>query len=213
MAFQLTVFDRGLSDSVILTINNTIPVDGYPGPGAAGSKINFQFPPLIKSEDKKLEWMQIIKDFQWEPLYIWKAAMPRKINLTATYVVGGPPSGAIGRWTAEVVARETRRWKSYFYHDGGSSGGTLPVFSLNMYQHAPGGEGGQRPTLWRGTSVQFKYSDTVVAYDSPGNFKASFPLKTDVSVGLELVTNIKSDDDQTQFKYPNLTDIPVQEWY
>lgn len=219
MRFQLTAFDAGLSDNVLLSFDGIDPVSGFP-PG--GSRIRFQFPPIIKSETKGLNWGEMWKQFAWEPWYIWEGATPRKITLTATYVVGGPPSSDVKRWTAARVATEMRRYKSYFYNNGLDDPTNTPLFQLSIYEHAPGSEGGGTkpiPTTWRGKNVSFKYSDSVIvdpfapSSGVSGGFPiGGFPLRTDVTLELELATKIRYDDGKAIYEF-DTEDRPLQTWY
>lgn len=211
MTFNLTTFDQNLAESVILRIGGTSPVSGFPGGGAT---IKFQFPPIIKTEKKKIDWRTLDKGMLYESYYLWAGGRPRTISLLATYIVGGPPVSGI-KWTAENVAREVRRYKSYFYNQG-LKGAFLPVFVLDMYQHAPGlAEKKKRvlSTTWRGEDVTFKYSDSLV---SDGTSKSTFPLRTDVTLRLVLTTRIQTEDGQDVYGFRGKDQppgTPPQEWY
>ena len=215
MPFNLTPYDQKLAESVVVSTIGLNPISGFP-PG--GNKFKFQFPPIIKTESKKSQWDMTDKTMTWEPVYVYRGALPRTISLTAVYIVGGPATS--GReWTSKEVGEEMRRWKAYFYNDG-TKESKLPTFAIQMYEQAPG-KGGLFPTFWRSTGISIKYSDTIVEFAGGSGGQAAgdpvspsaHPLMTTVTLSLELATNIRMKDGRPVFKFVEIEDKPPQEWY
>lgn len=207
MAFNLIPADREIKDKAILAVVQN-PAAGFPAGGrstAAGASasnqiITFQFPPIIRSDDKSARWDPLYNTFIYEPEYIFKGGDVRKLTLEATYVVGGPSDD--GEWTTTRVANEIRRMKAYFYASGSEKFNTLPVFILTMYEWTS-----EFPMHCRGTNVSVKPGESMIR-DSSGKI---FSLRTDVTLSLEMVTRIETKDGKNRYNYS----IPkiVPEWY
>ena len=205
MPFNLTTHDQRLRDRVVLQAGGIQPVSGFPD---GGPKIVFQFPPKITTESKKMNWREMAQGMVWEPYYLWGGGYPREATLTTTYLVGGPSGQEGGEgWTANRVAHETRRWKSYFYNDGLTA--FIPVFQLDMWQHAPITEG--IITTWRASDISLKFSESLIT-DS-NDITSTFPLRTDITLKLSLTTEIEYEDGRKVFDSTTLTAKPKQTWY
>ena len=126
----------------------------------------------------------------------------RKLDISATYIVGDPKTGGKS-WDAAEVAEELRRWKSYFYV-GGPEQADLPVFSIIMYNQIPEAE---TVASFRSRGVRITHGEEIIKDDS-----GIHPLRSDVVLGTELVTNINFPDGTSKFVYDELKPVE-QVWY
>jgi hypothetical protein len=183
----------------MMSLQQVDPVSGFPlGEG----KLPFQFPPIIKSDAKQARWKKLPDLPSYEPQYVYEGGNPRKIAIQTTYVVGGPELEGIGS-NAEGIANVVGNWKSYFYFQDVKFDDGLPIYRIEMYRFLPpGGKG----SAWRGIGFNVKYSDTWITDGG------TFPLITEVTVDLELVSLIKAKD-ETKTTYENLDPAPLQTWY
>jgi len=208
MPFELTKNDQDLLSISVLRVacGSTDPVSGFTGD--TDSVMQFQFPPIIKTDTKSAKWPLLYNVPGYEPQYMYAGAEPRKMSFTTTYVVGGPSGGqGGGNWTTKKCQREVNNWKAYFYMQNVGAGDTLPVFYIKMWEYLPQGAG-SFSSAWRGMSYNIKHGDTKIK-DSEGIFH----LITEVSMDLQLVTQIAADDNEMREPYKNLDPKPAQEWY
>ena len=191
MAFQLTRYDSLTLGEIRMKIQGE-PVSGFPD---GNNTIEFQFPPKIVTDGKTTKWHTSWADYAWEPVKHWKGNGARAITLKAEYVVTGDT------WNIDKISKMMKRYKSYFYST--IKGGVLPVFEIKMYRQAP--ESGRDPAF-RGMSIDIRPGEEYIVQNDQ-----RYPLYTEVSLNLELVTNIeKEDGSKFKFKLPNK---PPQEWY
>jgi hypothetical protein len=202
MPFELTANDAKLAAQPIVEVD-TEGVDPIGGVPPGGNKIKFQFPPIIKSDSKDNRWTTEYNNYAWEPQYHFKGANPRKISLLITYIIGGPPLQGGGVADLQNIVNEIKRIKSYFYMAGPNSAGKLPVFKIQMYKHLSNGK-----AAFRGTSVSVSQSDVLIRQGND-----IYPLKTEITLSLEMATQIKLKDGKKQARHPNIPEQPKQEWY
>lgn len=194
MPFNLTDYDRGLVEGVNIEITGPVPAFGF----NYQAKIPVQFPPKIVSDSKDGVWT-LDPVNKWEPLAIFMGANARRVSLQLVYVVTGHTQGGV-TWSAERVAKVVRDLRSIFY---APAEGEAPAYQLRIYNHIPEDD---KQLTFRTISVSEKPGDAVIT-DNTG----TYALKTEVSMELEMWTNIATDKDQ--HGYPNLVAAPKPIWY
>lgn len=201
MGFELTRGDQDLSR------NPTIEID-FAGTeaigGSHGTKLKFQFPPIIKSDSKDNRWTQEMNSYLWEPQYHFKGGNARKISLLITYIVGGPTINGTEA-TTRNVSTEVKKIKSYFFIGGPGSSGKLPVFQVDkLYDHIYG----SGKCAFRGHGVSVSFSDALIKDD-----EGIYPIKTEVTLSLEMVTQITPKDGKAKARHQNIPKRPQNTWY
>jgi hypothetical protein len=208
MTFELADSDKNLISNSVFTL------DGVEDIGKHGKvEIPFQFPPLIKTDTKSAKWKEIHNTVGFEPEYMYEGGNPRKIQVEAVYVVGGP-----GKWGITQVVEVIRTWKSYFYFTNFSSGGgaaagkNLPIYRIVWGEFLPRVANN---SAWRAKSYNVKYSDTwIIDGSDASGASQSHPLVSTVTVELELATQVQTNDkDKPKQPHPNLHMFAVPGWY
>ena len=208
MSFELLPFDAKLAGYTWLELTG-----GRNGRGIG--KIEFQFPPVIKSDSKMGSYIE--KDIRnIEPLAIFAGAKAREVELKWTYIITG------GTWTINKVANLVKGVRGYFYAtlaEGMSRASNLIVrFRSGSVVGVPG-----QTWTFRAEGINVAYSDVMVsdgsAVGSNGVFSlgVAFPLRTDLTMKLKLWSRAErmSTDygikgvtvDETRLKEPML-DLP-----
>lgn len=195
MPFQLTDYDRQLISNLNMEITGGDPAFGT----NFGVVIPFQFPPTITTDSKDGVW-DLISFNKWEPQPIFNGANARRVSIRTVYAITGHTQNGI-LWNVERVAGVVRDIKGIFYVP---AEGQLPVFQIRMYNHIP--EDGRQLTF-RCLSVSEKPGDTLIT-DSSG----TYALKTEVSIDLEMVTQIVAGD-REEMPWPHLVSQPKPKWY
>lgn len=220
MTFKLIDSDKTFISEIIFKLEDVQDIDQY-----QENKIEFQFPPLIKSDSKDGKWHTLYDAPGFEPEYTYIGAMPRKIQVSATYIIGGPTGGnSKGKgWNIDRVVGQIRIWKKYFYfanfakNDDGSSsafaagggigiGKNLPIYRIVWGELLPAKINN---SAWRAVSYNVKYSDTWIRDEGK-----SHPLITEISVNLEMATQVRiTQSDPPRQDHSNLNQHAPREWY
>ena len=188
--FNLTKYDEKIATGPGSGIN----IFGKPKkdfPGEGGSVLKLQFPVRVKQDGKKNRWTLLYDTMEYEPAYLYKGGSPRTVTIETTYIVGGPMTGGI-KWDVDRVATEIRRWKSYFYIAGPSQA-ILPIFQMDLYEHIGGSDAG----TFRGLGVSIKHGKELIK----GSDGKIFPLRSDVTLNVELVTEIEFNAEDLLYNY------------
>jgi len=188
MAFELAEIDRRLLELVELRYvkDNTT--------------IKFQFPPIIKSDGKSVEYREANAGDE-EPFALFSGANPRKISMEWSYIVTGGSWNDV-TWNAATIAKIVKTIKKYFYTrlDKGI-GGAKSASDLIMYFKAYDVVGSSKASAtmsFRAENVSIRYSGELVVDGG-----VAWPLKTDVSMDIKLWTMAESNGDEQQ-KVPGL---------
>lgn len=159
------------------------------------SDVEFQFPPKITSDSKKINWVE--KDLKgYEPLALFMGSSPRTINFEAQYVV-------YGNWTVEKIRNQVLTLKSgaYFgdFNKAGASLANAPYIMLRAYQivdEARRDPPGVTTSTWRMLSLDIEYSRELVLAEGSeqaiplrAKIDSAWPLHTKVNMSLALTTN------------------------
>lgn len=188
MAFELTPFDRSLTQSVqIVFVQAPDPVSGFP---LGASPLPLQFPPRITSDTKSADWQETYKG-SFEPQAVWKGASARKIVVELTYIVDG------AQFTTGKIALITKQCKGYFYRKINKA---APIVKMKFYNHV----GQSVPGDFRLLDVSITHGDGAIIRDGGG----VFPLLTKIVLNAALITTI----DKKQ-PIPGLQDRPPVDWY
>ena len=202
MPFQLLPFDDLLTSRTELEL--------------VGKRIvQFQFPPIIKSDNKHLNWNEIdMRNI--EPLGIFQGSKAREIEMKWTYIVTG------GKWPAKKIAEMVKGIRSFFYASMmgvyGEGGETVII---RFHSNDVIGRPGIRPFTFRSDGINISYSDVMVT-DTPSGLRDLymdvFPLRTDLSMKLKLWSEgerQKGSENEKMTKIQGLlsaTDI-APDWY
>ncbi len=192
MALQLTPFDRNLLNQVRLNMTG--------GRFGRGIDVPFQFPPVIKSDNKGVEYDEInYKNI--EPLAIFKSSNAREISMEWVYMVTGGPIGD-ENWTAQRVSEIVKGIRGYFYAttldqfqetDDGETNNLIIKFSAYDVVGTTQGNIDRRyidTWTFRSDGINIRHSDTVITDGT-----ASYPLRTDLSMKLKLWSRGEVPDD------------------
>ena len=203
MPFRLTNIDAYLLDKVNLTLG--------------GTKVQFQFPPIIKSDSKSFNWNEIdIKNI--EPMATFQGAKARVIDLKWVYVVTGQ-SG----WSAKKISDMVKSIRGFFYQqimaqfagdnppavtpEASTGGPPKPVNNyakslivrFNAYNVVGiGTQDGQ--IAFRSEGVDITHSDVIIDDNS-----GTYPLKTELSMKLKLWTQGEGADKKPMDATPGLS--------
>lgn len=204
--FQLIDQDLKLVHSMSVKLNAVLDVGRLPG-----NIIRFQFPPVIKSDSKSGKWHELYNSYGFEPKYQYQGAKPREIELSTTYVIGGPPiHGA--QATMAAVQNQIRIWKKYFYavNFRSGQGRDLPIWRIEFM----GGRNGLIPfrgkgSAWRCLNYRISYSNEWITEG-----QNSHPIVTEISVRLVMSTKVDvTGSGQPKQDHGNLDQFAFAEWY
>lgn len=170
---QLTAFDKALVREVLLEIP-----PAFGGGGGTPTKVEFQFPPIIKSDNKAGKWNEV-NNKDAEPIPIYDGASPREIDLQWTYIVTGQQG-----WNVDKIAKLVKSVRGYFYNTVGSK----LIIKFRAYKIV--GPGSDYWTF-RADSISVNHSDCLVR-----DVGGIYSLRTDISMRLKMYTDVSKDDTQ-----------------
>jgi len=152
---------------------------GLPG---SGGWVPFQFPLIVKSDNKQIEWEETnLRNI--EPLVVFKGSKAREIHIEWHYIVTG---SSIGRgdqsWTAESIASIVKKIRGFFYMSMFSelTQNSMAV-QFRAYDVVGSPHAGISSFSFRSDGVDVKYGDVLI--NDAGTI---FPLRTDLSMKLKL---------------------------
>lgn len=217
--------DQDLLTQVILVL------PGLGGDGGGKTVIPFQFPAIVKSDNKSGDWYEFAQRMA-EPLPFYKGGKPREITLKWTYIVNGQVTNGI-RWDVGNVSKYIKKCRAYFYNKVG----TQLIIRFRAYE-VVGGSGtsvgykpGQEiagsnqkvndPSTWtfRAESLSVDHSDAMIREVG----SRAYPLRTDLTMRLKFQTkltlgnnaskSVKADPDdesdkEPKVKFDGLEDLP-----
>lgn len=215
MGFRMTQADIAILSTTLLRISpeNAAP-SGFP---LGNPYIPFQFPPKVTSEGKETSWSMTFNTYAWEPLAHWEGNSARKITIHFVYSVTNQPAvgasaqrAGIIKWDLPSVVKTVRNLKAYFTTNPLAT--LLPVFEMQLYEHAP--TGNAATTTWRGTGVSIKHGEELILAARGDGVLSAYPLVVECDLSMEMVTNIRKKDGVPAY---NFTNVPVgilpMEWY
>lgn len=197
----LTRYDRELSELAFMEFSVGDPILVVPDPaiGAAGgipSRVEFQFPPKISSDDRKGSWDE--KEV-WgvAPMVIYKASESRTMSMKITYIVDGD-------WDYLAIKRNIKLIRGYYQRvkdrEAGNAGeGDNRNLAVYIKLWAIGGD---EPMSFRMRSCSVKYGETMI-----GSGDKAFPLKTEIT--LDIATWTQEANQALTALRPKLT----PDWY
>lgn len=200
MVQQYTNHDLALSSHAILSIFTPNEFVGplalgvVPPVGVKKSSIEFQFPPVINSDNRKGNWIETDQPGK-EPSASFKTSGAREITLKWTYIVDAVNKG----WTTSKIANQVHTIRGYFatVRQTSDHRKLLVLFRYGLF-------GGEESTSARIRSIDVKHGDTMII--PPGKPENAFPLRTDVTIDLRLWNKAET------FAFTGLIDI-TPEWY
>lgn len=182
MAIQYAGHDTDLAQAVVLQLGS-------------GSKIEFQFPPRMVSDNRSGTWKE--KEMPGkEPNATFRLSGAREMTLAWTYIVDGQT------WSTDKIAKNVKALRGYFAKVRGASvPGKNLIVKFKMWL-----VGGKDTMSCRIRSITVKHSDTIV-----GQGDNAYPLRTDITVDLRLWTKANQDG-------KHIPDIPLNnditpDWY
>jgi hypothetical protein len=171
MAVEYSPFDLALCDPRNMFMELRVggeqakPLGNFVGE-LGRSKVLFQYPPKIESDDREAKWDE--KEMRGdEPMALFKTSSARKITMKWSYVIDDPSSndtspsafgGAAGGakvpiWNIPTIKEQIRRLRGYFNLVKAAPREAPLVIRLKLW-----GIGGPTPTTGRLVSVNVKYS-------------------------------------------------------
>lgn len=191
---KYTQFDKDLCDDVSFVF-----VNGTSKSGAAGAKLEFQFPPKITTDSRKADWKETNQVNGTEPLPIWQSSGPREMSMSLTYIVDGH------LWPITRIQKQVRLLRGYFARIKDKGNYRNLVILLRLW-----GIGGEDDMSFRIKGVDVKLSETLVS--GPGEIKNTYPLRTDITLDLRLWTTGGPPAEPTQ-ELPKLAREQTADWY
>lgn len=236
---QYTQFDLDVIKSFKVRFKSASTQQAYKD---ISGDIEFQFPPVITGDSKRGNWQDALQIYD-EPTSIYQSVGPREITMNLKYIVSdaSEQSDTVYRqlhtnpdfrsqsqiWTAERIHLQLRKLRGYFnVSRNGNSALNQNTGDALVLEIKLAGMGGVETMTARMTSVDVKHSETLVSYYSDKAYRPSvvdlntFPLRTDVSVGLRLWH--KNADGDTEFSsggqkviqnVPGLKTSLTVDWY
>lgn len=186
------------------------------GGGTIERGIEFQFPPLVKTDSKGGNWQEFDLR-QAEPLPLFKGGRPRQIDLRWSYIVNNQSmSGLV--WDITAVERNVKLCRAYFYNQIGSE----LLIKFRCYDQVGGIDADSTDFDWtfRAENVDIQHSDTLIRLG-----EKVFPLRTDISMKLMFYVNLAKTpegvdtsfdglDQQEKVKVVNIKTLPtVLAWF
>lgn len=167
--------DINLASRARMNIENAVTLHGDED---LNGIIEFQFPPVIKSDRKSANW-KTIDQYSYEPAAYWAGSTARAISLQWEYVV---TSSDPQKWSAEKIMRNMRNIKAYFYISvSDDQAEVYPIVSLVLYDYLPENNG--NVSTWRMMSVSITPSGPLI---SEG--ENAIQLKHTITAELELLS-------------------------
>jgi hypothetical protein len=145
--------------------------------------IYFQFPPLIRSDNKGANWREYDARMP-EPIAIFMGGKARAIQLRWSYIVNGQVSNG-KTWDIRTVSTYVKLVRGYFYNRVGSA----CIIKLRAYD-VIGNALARNPTdyTFRATDVSVDHSETLVSQIDVDKEEIHqvYPLRTDLTLSLSM---------------------------
>jgi len=200
--FKLSPADQQAIQDVIMNIPLSDPQTAIKGLEDT-YKIPFQFPPVITSDSKGMNWKETNAKL-YEPMITYDGASARKIQLKWKYIVTGD------EWSPTFIKNILMTLRAYFYRSLDAVGSlnlsgsekSLPLIIIEKLYNIV-----TQSSTWRSSNVSITPSDRLVYYDS-----IVTPLSYEVSMDLSLVTKIVFGEKGNGEQEINAEDRPKQDW-
>jgi hypothetical protein len=178
MPFNLLEVDREMLNHITLSLG--------------GKKVDFQFPPMIKSDSKGFNFEEMDM-MNIEPLAIFRGSRVREVQLDWSYIITG------GEWDLDKVADTVKAIRGFFYltatdvwqsrSGSGAVDVSVVVIKLKAYDIIGGGRSaGNQIATFRADAVNISHKPPLIR----GRGSSVYPLRTDVSMKLKLWTTGKT---------------------
>lgn len=141
--------------------------------------IKFQFPPLIKSDNKGGDWKEFNARMA-EPISLYMGGKPREISLQWTYIVTNEPTNG-EKWDVAAVSTYVKKVRGYFYNQAGAD----LIIYFKAYDIV-GSAGGSEYWTFRAESISVDHTSSMILQPDG----AAYPLKTDLSMRLKFFTTL-----------------------
>lgn len=180
--------------------------------------IAFQFPPVIKSDNKGGNWKEFdIRNA--EPMAIYMGGKAREIDLTWSYIVNGQTMGSDGfSWKTSTVATQVKLLRGYFYNTIGAD----MVVKFVAYDVVGSSGGDSDFWTFRADGISVSHSETLIT-----DVNGTYPLRTDLSLKLKFLTDLSRfgadglqgndktiSDQQAKMLIPSAKPLPdTLKWY
>ena len=170
----LTDFDRDVTNDVEMIILNNDPN------GQKGTRVKFQFPPKVISEQKRANFITVPYTAGWEPIkwYIYSEA--RALTLEAEWIATGDSAN---NFSAGAIAEMMRDIKRYFYQ-ASPKGKTYPAVRLKIWEIVP------KAAFFRLHGLTINFGPEIT---KDANANVFYPLYSKATFNLELVTNLSAE--------------------
>lgn len=178
--FQLSEIDRELASKSRLKLL-ALPSGGRQrsrsGRNNSTVNVKFQFPPIVKSDNKTVNWKEV--DLRSaEPFAYFMGAKAREILFKWTYIVTHTDGG---EWDIETISSLVKNIRGYFYQSVSDN------LIVDFYVYDVVGDSKSGSMSFRSDGINVDHSDTVIK-----DGDKYYPLRTDLSMKLKLWTNLGS---------------------
>jgi hypothetical protein len=203
--FQTIKADRLIKDSVSLVMEPPEPVSGWT---TGKGKIELQFPPRIRGNSKKANWLETDR-VSYEPQAVWKGSGPTNLTVELKYVVGAGKG-----WGVAKISEIVHNIMGYFYRPMQAAGGATnpPIITIKLYEVAPPAGGGPANlSTWRMNDVSIEQTDELIL----DNGKV-YPQVTTITMNLSMVTKLAPSPGGRAFQHKKNKKVPLlpaKEWY
>lgn len=187
---SLVPFDERLTRAALLRISVVDATSNF----GASFEVPFQFPPRVLTDGKVTNWHSVDAK-SYEPIKIFMGAESRRFTLSFEYVATGS-----GDFTAFNIANILRGIKAYAYDEAGNkSKARVRVYNII---------GETEPAPCRIMSISISHGEEIVE-----NNGGIFPLHTQVSIDLELSTQIADFEGEEPKIIGEEAPFPKFEWF
>lgn len=180
-----------------------------------GTKLNFQFPPHITSDNRKGTWSSSPVPDAADELQIFLSSSPRTFVLETTYIVNNASAGGT-TWSGSAITEQLKALRGYFTL-AKISDDPLMVCYVKLW-----GIGGKERMTARLIDVDIKHGKTFVKEGGSGASGGVaaltggaewYPLRTDVTLTMAIFTDGTIDGKGTKLNNtPGLKTL-TQDWF
>jgi len=205
MAFKLLPFDAELLNKFSMRIR----AGGTAQQGGGPFMVPFQFPVVIKSDNKGVNYKEDNSLRNIEPIVIFEGSKPREIALKWTYVATNARHNG-NHWTPNFIASTVKRIRAFFYQNIQDFIDGNPIVIEFRAFDMLGSSNKRTEFSFRTDGVTINHSDMIVGNVNIGYYA----YKTDIDMKLKLWSKgeLKDGNPILKLKWLKSADKLMPEW-